>query len=588
MPHPNFKFLHHHHHRHSHPQRLPSDTISADPGNELNVPTLSIVTRPRDDLPDNPTFGESISPVPWPEPATAPATPEEKRQQKRHVGWTPRLKRQSSSPADTVCSTVDPPEPPPRLVAFSSQVFAAEALEEDEENYLHRRRCSLSENSGQPRAHSARLSSGRDTASICSSTESNASDQDLDENLLSSLVVPPLRRRSSCPSIEKGTDDMASSAQLPGRTKTISIAEAQYRSRPPINPPSICKRRPRSAANVEMWLEQTHQSKVRLPLSQQQQQQKERQTSIASDTQSRSNSSGSFASTRLSTFSKSSSGSAYDIPPAVDPLTKYNVLDIANIQPRRFDLQRRTSRKKEKRVLRVWQQSVQDALNQFYSEPPAPVVPGEKKKKYALTRRFILREFYTTEVTFWNQLYFTKVMFHDALITALERGSASARKTDLDIFSNLYDLLQFSAALLRRLQCLQFDHDACTKPYHLLMDGADSAPQCVGRTLLDLSECMVVFLRCALDYKANRKLIEQQKHIKGYVRYVEKLLSRKETRQFTMEDYLIIPIQRVARYNLLLMDLKKHTDPNGAEYHDIAAAQKLIAGLASAMNYAQE
>lgn len=140
------------------------------------------------------------------------------------------------------------------------------------------------------------------------------------------------------------------------------------------------------------------------------------------------------------------------------------------------------------------------------------------------------------------------------MVTALERGSTSARKTDLDIFSNLYDLLQFSATLLRRLQCLQFDHKACTKPYHLLMDGAtESAPQCVGRTLLDLSECMVVFLRCALDYKGNRKLVEQQKHIKGYVRYMGKMLSRKETRQFTMEDYLIIPIQRVARYNLLLM-----------------------------------
>lgn len=37
----------------------------------------------------------------------------------------------------------------------------------------------------------------------------------------------------------------------------------------------------------------------------------------------------------------------------------------------------------------------------------------------------------------------------------------------------------------------------------------------------------------------------------------QRLYSRKETSQFTMEDYLIIPIQRVARYGLLLAGKRK-------------------------------
>lgn len=428
VPHPTFRFLHHHH-RHSHPQRLSSDAAATILRTGEKPPSLTVNTGLHGDPPDHSTLGNSISPVsvpvpvPWPEPATAPATPEEKRQQKRHVGWTPLLKRQTSDPADMASTTVDPPEPPPRLVAFVDPIFAAEVQDEDPDNYLHRRRCSSSGGSGRSRAHSAYVSSGKDTASVCSSTESNISDQEQDENLLSTLVVPPLRRRSSCPSVENHLDDMTSSPHMPARTNTISIAEAQHRSRPPMQPPSICRRRPKSTAHVETWLDQMNHSKALRSPPPQQEQEKQRHSPVASDTKSRSNSSGSFASTRLSTFSKSSCSSGQDIPPAVDPLTKHSVLDIANILPRSYDLQRRTSRKREKRALRVWQQSVQGALDQVYSEPPAPVVPGEKRQKYALTRRFILREFYTTEVTFWNQLYFSKVVSGVDAVYLLRRPS---------------------------------------------------------------------------------------------------------------------------------------------------------------------
>lgn len=108
----------------------------------------------------------------------------------------------------------------------------------------------------------------------------------------------------------------------------------------------------------------------------------------------------------------------------------------------------------------------------------------------------------------------------------------------------------------------------------------------------------------------------QSRNNKGYERYKEKLRERKETRQFTIEDYMIIPIQRVVRYNLLLtgkltwkqmypekrrifncaayffflffLDLLKHTPPSDPDYDNICVAQKIVAGLASAMNYAQK
>ncbi|KAI8875733.1 hypothetical protein K501DRAFT_338527 [Backusella circina FSU 941] len=61
------------------------------------------------------------------------------------------------------------------------------------------------------------------------------------------------------------------------------------------------------------------------------------------------------------------------------------------------------------------------------------------------------------------------------------------------------------------------------------------------------------------------------------ISFIDKLYARKETSQFTLEDYLIIPIQRVARYGLLL-----------ADYDALAKAYKVITSLAVAMDSAQE
>ncbi|KAG2223331.1 hypothetical protein INT45_008988 [Circinella minor] len=270
-----------------------------------------------------------------------------------------------------------------------------------------------------------------------------------------------------------------------------------------------------------------------------------------------------------------------------------------NVPPRMMRLRRRVSQRKENKSLAVWHQSVRRALMGVTSSPlPLVNITDEKKIKYSLTRKFILRELYTTEVTFWNQLYFAKVMFHDALMTGIESNSQFVKKGDFDLFANLFDLLQFSAKLLQKLQYFQFDD---TDPSNDLLLNAedinklkDDSPGgcadgvCIGQTMCDMATDMVVFLRCALDYKENVKILKSGKQNKGYKRYREKLLERRETREFTLDDYLIIPIQRVARYNLLLTDLVRHTNPLASDYNDIVKAQKIVQGLAVAMNYAQK
>lgn len=75
-----------------------------------------------------------------------------------------------------------------------------------------------------------------------------------------------------------------------------------------------------------------------------------------------------------------------------------------------------------------------------------------------------------------------------------------------------------------------------------------------------------------------------------------------------MQDYLIIPIQRVARYGLLLagkychlafekealsnshllLDLLKHTQPSHSDYNNLIKAHQIVTSLASAMNSVQK
>ncbi|KAI8371329.1 Dbl homology domain-containing protein [Radiomyces spectabilis] len=288
------------------------------------------------------------------------------------------------------------------------------------------------------------------------------------------------------------------------------------------------------------------------------------------------------------------------ISDVVDPISRRPLLRFSSMKPRSGHQRRRTSTKREIKALKVWHEALEDSLKQQH--PPSSgldyeTMAPEKRDKVALTRKFILRELYTTEVTFWNQLYYAKVIFHDLLIRAIEQNSPFARPEDVEYFSNLWDLMEFSSSFIQRLRLnVQYEPkllNPTTSPFEPPEIDIKSV-KCpsdvlVGQALCDLAEDLVVFLRCAIDYKTNRKMLDTKTSgNKLYMAWRDKLMSRKETRQFTMSDYLIIPIQRVARYGLLLADLLKHTEPTHPDYYEIYKAHKLVTSLATAMNYAQK
>lgn len=87
------------------------------------------------------------------------------------------------------------------------------------------------------------------------------------------------------------------------------------------------------------------------------------------------------------------------------------------------------------------------------------------------------------------------------------------------MFANLFDLMQFSAKLINRLRHFQMDINQELPPTDETMFKIDFRNVRLGRTLREMSEELVVFLRCALDYKENRKLLDNNIDNKGFLRY---------------------------------------------------------------------
>lgn len=95
-------------------------------------------------------------------------------------------------------------------------------------------------------------------------------------------------------------------------------------------------------------------------------------------------------------------------------------------------------------------------------------------------------------------------MFCDPLQLAIDRNSPLVKASDMDCFANLNDLLKLSSTIIKKFKAQSVLEDVQ-----------------IGAMLRDVAEHMVVFLRCAIDFKSNRKLMDQRQNTKGYSLYLE-------------------------------------------------------------------
>lgn len=79
--------------------------------------------------------------------------------------------------------------------------------------------------------------------------------------------------------------------------------------------------------------------------------------------------------------------------------------------------------------------------------------------------------------------------------------------------------MQFSAKLINRLRRVRFTTTKSTTTCPQQEDYIDCNSLQVGGIILDLAEDLVVFLRCATDYKDNQKQIDDNERTGRYAHY---------------------------------------------------------------------
>jgi hypothetical protein len=127
----------------------------------------------------------------------------------------------------------------------------------------------------------------------------------------------------------------------------------------------------------------------------------------------------------------------------------------------------------------------------------------------------------------------------------LENGSQFVKESDIDPFANLFDLMQFSAKLINRLRHFQLsDKKRFGSPIIPSALHEDLNPQIncnnnhLGKTICEMAEDFVVFLRCAVDYKENRKILDSNENNKGYMKYRQVKMKIKRLKHNLTESFL--------------------------------------------------
>lgn len=96
-----------------------------------------------------------------------------------------------------------------------------------------------------------------------------------------------------------------------------------------------------------------------------------------------------------------------------------------------------------------------------------------------------------------------------------------------------------------------------------------------------------IYILYACNFEKNRKRITRTEvQCPSFSDTIQHLASTSD--RLGLADYMIIPIQRIARYCLLLKELKKYTHPLDTEYSKIEVMLKSLTGLALAMNDVQK
>jgi len=112
-----------------------------------------------------------------------------------------------------------------------------------------------------------------------------------------------------------------------------------------------------------------------------------------------------------------------------------------------------------------------------------------------------------------------------------------------------------------------------------------SPTQCIGDIFLKLMEFMKVYKLYVQNYSRSLTLLDKlQRKNPKFSKFLEECKNHPESGRLDLASFLIMPIQRIPRYELLLRDLLKRTWENHPDYKDLVEAREKIQGVGQMLN----
>eukprot|EP01094_Clydonella_sp_ATCC50884_P016755 TRINITY_DN2808_c0_g1_i1.p1 TRINITY_DN2808_c0_g1~~TRINITY_DN2808_c0_g1_i1.p1 ORF type:complete len:447 (-),score=119.72 TRINITY_DN2808_c0_g1_i1:258-1520(-) len=106
----------------------------------------------------------------------------------------------------------------------------------------------------------------------------------------------------------------------------------------------------------------------------------------------------------------------------------------------------------------------------------------------------------------------------------------------------------------------------------------------VGPPFLQMANYLKTYKNYVGHYQKLVPLLAARKNDAAFVGILEGLKT-KECKGHGLKDFLIMPIQRIPRYNMLIADLVKHTEEDSDDYGPLIQAKELVLTIAAAVEH---
>lgn len=212
-----------------------------------------------------------------------------------------------------------------------------------------------------------------------------------------------------------------------------------------------------------------------------------------------------------------------------------------------------------------------------------PLIAKEAKRQKDLLHA--TREALTTEVTYVDQLLLLEREFMKPIKDSMATRTPILEMMDYQlIFMDIEIIINVNKELLKSLKDW-FRFKKLLNDNEPLDENVKPEDRTLGKIFLKMTPFLKSYKNYTSKYENNFKIIsERRKGSKNFKKFLEKTEFQPHTKFQSLDSLLILPVQRIPRYNMLLGEIIKHTKKDESDYEHLVSALDLIQKVAVTVN----